>query len=158
MCGSKLLLYDCKLMPDGAIESQAPSLCYQQLKAGQSSIFWARDKNCWLQRNETWDCDERPIITLGVCYLNYHIIVEPDFDFEGLCCPVLYPLYPEWKYLISMSLLLLSCDKWSSCNLAVNEMEVINLKMIGIMILRCEWALLQGRARQLINHTVSWIK
>ena len=37
-----------------------------------------------------------------------------------------------------MSLVLLSCDKWSSRNLAVNEMEVINLKMIGIMILRCE--------------------
>ena len=37
-----------------------------------------------------------------------------------------------------MSLVLLSCDKWSSRNLAVNEMEVINLKMIGIMIQRCE--------------------
>ena len=31
------------------------------------------------------------IISSGVCYLNYGIIVGPDSDFEGLHCPVLYP-------------------------------------------------------------------
>ena len=157
MCSSKLL-NDCKLMPDGPIESQAqdPSLCYQQLKAGQSSIFWARDKNCWLQRNETWDCDERPMMPLlhQVFVTLTMILLGQILTSPSLPCS----LSPLLNGNNIMSLVLLSCDKWSSRNLAVNEMEVINLKMIGIMILRCEWASLQGRARQLINHNGSWIK
>ena len=50
-----------------------------------------------------------------------------------LFCP-----HASLKTISFESRMLLSHDKWSSCNLAVNEMEVINLKMIGIMIRRCE--------------------
>ena len=83
MCSSKLL-NDCKLMPDGPIESQArPFSVLSTIKSwtvidllseGQKLLIAAQ----WDLRLR-WEAHDA-IITSGVCYLNYDI-VGPDFDF-----------------------------------------------------------------------------